>query len=387
MRRSLLSLLLFCFRWTWSRNRSKGISSCLHFWTKHWITSRSLSATFPWWPAIEFANQHSTSNTRQQSKRASSTMSSSKPILLHCGDDIRWNKSLYQTLQSKFTIVRSYSASRSEFITALKNGTYGNFVAIYRPFWGTGGEMSPWNSELIDLLPSSCKIYASAGAGFDWVDTQALAKKGVIYCNAGAACTESVADTAIWLILSTFRDFGFSSAAAKTCDPEKFKEAQRRAALMRNPRGHTLGIIGLGKIGFGIAKKAYESFGMRIVYVSYSCTKPDGNLTNAFGIERHPPTTLQHRIRNQREVLPRSRLHARHLRLCPRSNTFRRRSSPQRLKIVKNEERISTHQHRTREIDRRESFGRSLEERTSGCSRSRRAFQRTEHQSRTRSYG
>ncbi|KXT01730.1 hypothetical protein AC578_2757 [Pseudocercospora eumusae] len=193
-------------------------------------------------------------------------MSSSKPILLHCGDDIRWNKTLYQTLQSKFTIVRSYSASRSEFITALKNGTYGNFVAIYRPFWGTGGEMSPWNSELIDLLPASCKIYASAGAGFDWVDTQALAKKGVIYCNAGAACTESVADTAIWLILSTFRDFGFSSVAAKSCDPERFKEAQRRAALMRNPRGHTLGIIGLGKIGFGIAKKAYESFGMRIVY-------------------------------------------------------------------------------------------------------------------------
>lgn len=48
--------------------------------------------------------------------------------------------------------------------------------------------MSPWNKELIDLLPSSCKIYASAGAGFDWVDTEALAKRGVVYCNAGAAC-------------------------------------------------------------------------------------------------------------------------------------------------------------------------------------------------------
>lgn len=126
--------------------------------------------------------------------------------------------------------------------------------------------MSPWNAELISLLPASCKIYASAGAGFDWVDVEALAKKGVVYCNAGAACTESVADTAIWLILSCFRDFTFSALAARRCEEGEFKEAQRRAALTRNPRGHSLGIIGLGKIGQMIAKKAHESFGMRVLY-------------------------------------------------------------------------------------------------------------------------
>lgn len=126
--------------------------------------------------------------------------------------------------------------------------------------------MSPWNKELIDLLPSSCKIDTSAGAGFDWVDTEALAKRGVIYCNAGAACTESVADTAIWLILSGMRDFTYSAIAARTCEAEKFKDAQRRAALTRNPRGHSLGIIGLGKIGQSIAKKAYQSFGMNVIY-------------------------------------------------------------------------------------------------------------------------
>lgn len=126
--------------------------------------------------------------------------------------------------------------------------------------------MSPWNSELINLLPSSCKIYASAGAGFDWVDTTSLAKRGIVYCNAGAACTESVADSAIWLILSLFRDFTWSALAARSCKPENFADAQRRAALTRNPRGHSLGIIGLGKIGYSIAQKAYQSFGMNIIY-------------------------------------------------------------------------------------------------------------------------
>ncbi|EME47297.1 hypothetical protein DOTSEDRAFT_166217 [Dothistroma septosporum NZE10] len=193
-------------------------------------------------------------------------MSTQRPVLLHCGGDIRWNHDLYKTLESKFTIVRSHSMSRQDFVAALKNKTFGDFVAIYRPFWATGGEMSPWNQELISLLPASCKIYASAGAGFDWVDTQALAKRGVIYCNAGAACTESVADTAIWLILSVMRDFTYSSIAARTCEEEKFKDAQRRAALTRNPRGHSLGIIGLGKIGQSIAQKAYQSFGMKVLY-------------------------------------------------------------------------------------------------------------------------
>jgi lactate dehydrogenase-like 2-hydroxyacid dehydrogenase len=38
------------------------------------------------------------------------------------------------------------------------------------------------------------------------------------------------------------------------------------AALSHNPRGHTLGIIGLGNIGLNIARKAYLAFGMKIVY-------------------------------------------------------------------------------------------------------------------------
>ena len=91
---------------------------------------------------------------------------------------------------------------------------------------------------------------------FDWVDTQSLAKKGVIYCNAGAACTESVADAAIWLILSTFRAFTWSHTAARSCDPARFSDAQKNiAANTFNPNGHSLGIIGLGRMGGNIARR------------------------------------------------------------------------------------------------------------------------------------
>lgn len=38
--------------------------------------------------------------------------------------------------------------------------------------------MGRWDAELIDLLPGSVKVFASAGAGFDWADTKLLGEKG-----------------------------------------------------------------------------------------------------------------------------------------------------------------------------------------------------------------
>ncbi|RBR09641.1 uncharacterized protein FIESC28_09753 [Fusarium coffeatum] len=190
-----------------------------------------------------------------------------KPIVLQLGDDIKWNHDLYKTFTSSFEIKRSHSMSRPEFIQALKSKSFGDFFAIYRPFWNTGGEMGNWDEELVSLLPASCKIYASAGAGFDWVDTAALAKRGITYCNAAAACTESVADAAIWLIISVFRQLSWSHIAARSGSSEQFLDAQRNLApVSRNPQGFTLGIIGFGRIGRRIAEKAYKALDMKIIY-------------------------------------------------------------------------------------------------------------------------
>jgi hypothetical protein len=73
----------------------------------------------------------------------------STPILLYLGDDIRWNHDLYSQLEKKFTIMRSYSMNRDDFKRALENRRFGDFAAIYRPFWNTGGEMGRWDEELM----------------------------------------------------------------------------------------------------------------------------------------------------------------------------------------------------------------------------------------------
>lgn len=42
--------------------------------------------------------------------------------------------------------------------------------------------MGRWDRELIELLPKSMRVMASAGAGFDWVDTGVLAEFGMCMC-------------------------------------------------------------------------------------------------------------------------------------------------------------------------------------------------------------
>jgi len=59
----------------------------------------------------------------------------------------------------------------------------------------------------------------------------------------------------------------WSSNAARSGSPKDWREAHNEVPLRsHNPRGHRLAIVGLGNIGFAIAKKAKAACGMRIIY-------------------------------------------------------------------------------------------------------------------------
>lgn len=101
--------------------------------------------------------------------------------ILHIGDNIKYNHDVYQRFASEFEIIQpsTKERQRDEFIRGLKERQWGDFDAIFRPFWSTGGEMGRWDRELIPLLPASVKIMASAGAGFDWADVDVFAEHGM----------------------------------------------------------------------------------------------------------------------------------------------------------------------------------------------------------------
>ncbi|KAF4450067.1 hypothetical protein F53441_6772 [Fusarium austroafricanum] len=191
-----------------------------------------------------------------------------RPTILHIGDPIKYNHELYKKLAQEFTIIRPSveERQRGPFLEALRKKKWGDFQAVMKPFWITGGEMGRWDKELIPLLPKSCKVYASAGAGYDWADVDIMAEAGILYCNGAAASSEAVADMAIYHIISVFRNMQWSNMAARGSEDE-FRDAHAHTQQTAfNPSGHTLGVIGLGNIGYKIATKAYKAFGMRIAY-------------------------------------------------------------------------------------------------------------------------
>ena len=103
-----------------------------------------------------------------------------RPRVLHIGDAIKHNPDVYERLASNFEFVRpsAEERQRNQFIQALKEKRWGDFHAIFRPFWNTGGEMGQWDEDLISLLPSSVKVFASAGAGYNWANVDTLAEHG-----------------------------------------------------------------------------------------------------------------------------------------------------------------------------------------------------------------
>jgi len=72
---------------------------------------------------------------------------------------------------------------------------------------------------------------------------------------------------ALYHIISVFRCMTISHLAARSLSAVQFNDAHYNLpARSHNPRGHTLGIIGLGDIGFAIAKKVKAALGMMILY-------------------------------------------------------------------------------------------------------------------------
>lgn len=95
----------------------------------------------------------------------------------------------------------------------------------------------------------------------------ALGARKIWYANGAGASDEAVSDTALWMVLSVFRNSTRVQLAARSCDAEMFMAAHRViATISANPRGHVLGIVGLGNISKKLAVKARLALGMVIYY-------------------------------------------------------------------------------------------------------------------------
>ncbi|KAL0955967.1 hypothetical protein HGRIS_002150 [Hohenbuehelia grisea] len=151
---------------------------------------------------------------------------------------------------------------RAAFLQAFQpNGKYDGVVAIYRTN-GSARRVGKFDKEVIDVISRSVKWIAQMSAGYDAIDVAACKEKGIVVSNTPGAVDDGTATTALYLLISTFRQFsvGERSLRSGKWRPDVF-------ATARDPTGHTLAILGLGGIGLRLAELAH-AFPMRIIYHS-----------------------------------------------------------------------------------------------------------------------
>lgn len=119
----------------------------------------------------------------------------------------------------------------------------------------------PVDQDFLSRFPN-LEIVANFGVGYDNVDAAACAAKGIMVTNTPDVLTEEVADTAIGLMIMTVREFGAAERYLRAGE----WETQSPYPLTRGSLvGRTMGIVGLGRIGKAIARRA-EACGLKIAY-------------------------------------------------------------------------------------------------------------------------
>lgn len=127
-------------------------------------------------------------------------------------------------------------------------------------------------ADVIDLPDARVSIIANYGVGFSHIDIEAARKNGIVVTNTPDVLNECTADIGMTLLLMSAR---------RAAEGERQVRAQQWGGwcpthmIGSKVSGKTLGIVGYGRIGQAMAKRAHHGFGMRIVVHNRSQIAPE----------------------------------------------------------------------------------------------------------------
>jgi glyoxylate reductase len=135
------------------------------------------------------------------------------------------------------------------------------------------------DDEFLDAAGDQLLIVANYAVGFDNIDVPALTRRGVLATNTPEVLTETTADTA-WALMM--------AAARRVPEGDRFLRSRTPwvwgPMMMQGQDLHhkTLGIVGFGRIGHALARRA-QGFGMRVIY--YDVYRPSPELERELNAE------------------------------------------------------------------------------------------------------
>ena len=115
-------------------------------------------------------------------------------------------------------------------------------------------------------LPPSTRIVATASVGYDHIDIAAAKVRGIAVTNTPDVLTEATADIALLLILGAARGASWGDRMVRE---NRWETPSFVSPLGFDVSGRRLGILGMGRIGQAVARRA-TGFGMELHYHSRS---------------------------------------------------------------------------------------------------------------------
>ena len=139
---------------------------------------------------------------------------------------------------------------------------------------GMDGMLTTGSQRIDAALLAACpqlKICANMAVGYNNFDVAAMTAAGVQGTNAPDVLTETTADFGFALLMATARRITESEHYLRA---GQWKDWRYDLFAGAEVHGSTLGIIGMGRIGQGIAKRGAHGFGMNVIYHNRSQLSP-----------------------------------------------------------------------------------------------------------------
>ena len=121
-----------------------------------------------------------------------------------------------------------------------------------------------------------CRLVIRWGIGYDQIDAVAATELGIAVANSPTYGTEDVAEHAVALLMASARRIGWANERMHAGD-----WPLAEFGTVRRMRGRTLGILGVGRIGSAVARRAL-GLGLRVI--GHDIAKSDDEL-RAIGVE------------------------------------------------------------------------------------------------------
>ena len=144
------------------------------------------------------------------------------------------------------------------------------FIEALAEAEGVIGTGVKFTDELMAAAPK-LKAASTITVGYDDFDVAKLSERGVALMHTPGVLTETTADTIFTLVLCAARRI--------TELAEKVKNGEWQSSIGpdwygANVHGKTIGILGMGRIGYAVAKRAHFGFDMNVIYYNRSA-KPE----------------------------------------------------------------------------------------------------------------